>query len=210
MSLPRKTPREIPRASEEIKSTSTEIILTPEPPNPQQWEYIPKEELDRIWKRILAFQERNIQDLENKNQATLLFTMMNQICEVLTAFMTDTESQLKTMNEQQLSLLKLQKRCVAEVQGEVDSIYNKTYYVMQQKQEEVLKAYEKHISEKLAKFEQTIEKATAKSNQSAKRVEVVNEKLFKVKKWWDLMQYAAPVAVLLNFIFRVFQHFAGG
>jgi hypothetical protein len=86
--------------------------------------------------------------LENKNQATLLFTMMNQICEVLTAFMTDTESQLKTMNEQQLSLLKLQKRCVAEVQGEVDSIYNKTYYVMLQKQEEVLKAYEKHISEK--------------------------------------------------------------
>jgi hypothetical protein len=99
---------------------------------------------------------------------------------------------------------------VAEVQGEVDSIYSKTYSVVQQKNEDIFKAYDKHISEKLAKFEQTIEKATAKSNQSARRVEVVNEKLFKVKKLWDLMQYVAPVAVLLNLIFRVFQHFSGG
>ena len=95
------------------------------------------------------------------------------------------------------------------MQGEVDSIYSKTYYVMQQNQKETFDAYEKHIAEKLFVFEQAIEKSTAKCNQSIKRVETVQAKLFKVKKWWDLMQYAAPAAVLLNLIFRAFQHFAG-
>jgi hypothetical protein len=95
------------------------------------------------------------------------------------------------------------------VQGEVNSIYSKTYYVMQQKQKEVFDEYEKHIAEKAFKMEQAIEKTTAKCNQSAKRAENATEKLFKVKKWWDLMQYVAPATVLLNLIFRAFQHFAG-
>ena len=80
---------------------------------------------------------------------------------------------------------------------------------MQNKQEEVFDQYEKHIAEKLAKFEKEIEKLTAKCNQSIKRAEITADKLFKVKKWWDLMQYVAPAAVLLNLIFRVFQYFSG-
>jgi hypothetical protein len=59
-------------------------------------------------------------------------------------------------------------------------------------------------------FEQAIEKSTAKCNKSIKRVETVQAKLFKLKTWWDLMQYAAPAAVLLNLIWRVFVFFSGG
>ena len=106
--------------------------------------------------------------------------------------------------------MNLQNVYEARVRGEVDNLYSKTYYAIKVKQEEVFKDYEKHIAEKLFIFEQAIEKSTAKCNQSIKRVETVQAKLFKVKKWWDLMQYAAPVAILLNLIFRVFQFFARG
>jgi hypothetical protein len=34
--------------------------------------------------------------------------------------------------------------------------------------------------------------------------------IWKLKMWWDLIWYASPIAVLLNFIWRVYQHFAGG
>jgi len=96
------------------------------------------------------------------------------------------------------------------VRGEIEKIYSKTYYVLQQNQKEVFDQYEKHIAEKAFKLEQAIEKAIVKCNQAAKRAEQATEKLFKLKTWWDLIWYASPIAVLLNFIWRVFEFFAGG
>ena len=214
---PREIPKEIPREGEEIIVTSTQIQPLPEPPNLT----IQQQKMSRLWGQIMSMKSEKLQEAEDKYQLSLMFATLNEICQALTDFMTVTENQLKVMNEQQTTLnlqanerqtrfLSLQKRYVAEVQGEIENIYRKSYYVMQENQKEVFDQYEKHIAEKLAKFEKSVENATAKSNQSAKRVETVNEKLFKVKKAWDLMQYAAPVAVLLNLIFRVFQHFSGG
>jgi len=199
MSLQRNQPKE-------NKVYSTQIYPPPEPLSLS----MPQEELSRLWGQILSLKSDERQTAEDKFQVTLMFATLDKICGVLTASTKDIENQLKTMNQEQMKLINLQSVYEARVRGEVDSLYSKTYYVLREKQEEVFRDYENHIADKLFIFEQAIEKSTAKCNQSIKRMETVQAKLFKLKTWWDLMQYAAPAAVLLNLIFRVFQHFAGG
>jgi hypothetical protein len=193
------------------KLTSDSRNISPtQTAEPQERELIPQTELSRLWEQILSIRERNIEDSENKFQTTLLFATLEKICGVLTASSSGIESQLKTMNQEQMKLLNLQSVYEARVRGEVDSLYSKTYYVLREKQEEVFRDYENHIADKLFIFEQAIEKSTAKCNQSIKRVETVQAKLFKLKTWWDLIWYASPIAVFLNLVFMVYRFFAGG
>ena len=129
--------------------------------------------------------------------------------------MSDTESRLKQLSEQQLGTLNLQKRYEARVQDDIERVYDKTYYVLQQRQQEVFAECEKHIGEKGFKLEQKIDKASAKLNQATKKAEeavseikVFCDKLCSINSLRDLMYYAAPAAVLMNLLFRIIQHFS--
>ena len=188
------------------KVFSTQIYPTPEPFSLT----MPQEELNHLWTQILSMKADERQAAEDKFQVTLMFATLDKICGVLTASTKDIENQLKTMNQEQMKLINLQSVYEARVRGEVDSLYSKTYYVLREKQEEVFRDYENHIADKLFIFEQAIEKSTAKCNQSIKRVETVQAKLFKLKTWWDLIWYASPIAVFLNLVFMVYRFFAGG
>jgi predicted transcriptional regulator len=126
-----------------------------------------------------------------------MFATMEQFQSALTTFMTDTKNELRSMNEKQMKLINLQSVYEARVRGEVENIYSKTYYVLQQKQEDVFKEYEKHIGEKAFKLEQSLEKATLKCNQSAKRAEESAEKMTSLKEWRDLLQWVSPGAIVL-------------
>ena len=95
------------------------------------------------------------------------------------------------------------------MEGEIDRQYNKVYYVLQQKQEEVFKNYEKHIGEKAFKIEQAIEKAAAECNKAARRTEAATKNIFKAEEWRDLMYYAAPLLVLFDVVLRVVGLFGG-
>jgi len=52
-------------------------------------------------------------------------------------------------------------------------------------------------------------KINAECRKSAFKAEETTEKMYKLKSWWDLIWYSAPIAVLLNLIFRIYQHFSG-
>jgi hypothetical protein len=167
-----------------------------------------QEELKQMQLQMLSLREQDRQDAEDKFQVALLIETMNQYCEISKVFMKGIENQLKEMNEKQLNLLNLQKEYESKVRGEALAIVRNTYASIKEKQGEFFDRVFGKFDRNATKLMGVVDKTTAKCNQSVNRVEETTEKLYKLKTWWDLIWYAAPISVLLNLIFRVYQYFS--
>jgi hypothetical protein len=114
------------------------------------------------------------------------------------------------MNEKQLKLLNLQKEYEIKVRGEVSKILNESYAVIENRQEKMFEKMQGDLQKSVSKMVKSIDGSVDLCHKVTKHAKETGDKVFKFKTWWDLIWYASPIAVLLNFIFMVYQYLAGG
>lgn len=94
----------------------------------------PKQDLESLWKKIMALREEERQSAEEKYQVSLLLATTEKLCRTLTDFMNGTEIELRKMNGSQLELLNIQEQYKDEIRQEVVNILNNVYSVIQKQQ----------------------------------------------------------------------------
>ena len=94
----------------------------------------PKQDLESLWKKVMALREEERQSAEDKYQVSLLLATTEKLCRTLTDFMNGTESELRKMNNGQLELLNVQEQYKDEIREEVVNILNNVYSVIQKQQ----------------------------------------------------------------------------
>ena len=94
----------------------------------------PKQDLESLWKKVMALREEERQSAEDKYQVSLLLATTEKLCRTLTDFMNGPESELRKMNNGQLKLLIVQEQYKDEIQEEVVNILNNVYSVIQKQQ----------------------------------------------------------------------------
>lgn len=140
----------------------------------------------------------------------LLIATMNQICMELTDFMTAMKNELKKSNESQLKLLNVQKHYQDKLDNEVRKVIQNVLNMTVEKQNKLFAEVLENFQKSTNKLVKAVDDSADVCRRTANHADKTAKKLFKAESWRDLMYYAAPGAVLLNLIFRVWQHFAGG
>ena len=164
--------------------------------------------------QALTLKDENRQNAEDIFQVELLIATVEQSFATLIDYMSGIESQLETMNgklnEKISEVLNLQNYYASQVKRQAAEVLKDNYHQIESHQACILDKMHDDLRKTTKEMVEKMDKATLKCHQSASRAEEANDRLFKVKTWWDLIWYAAPISVLLNLIFRVYQHFSGG
>lgn len=129
------------------------------------------------------------------------------MCAVLTNFMTATESELKSMNTQQMKLLNVQEQYKKEIKTEVDKILNSVYHMIQEKQTKTFDEVLQTTKASASVMEKSITACSEKAKSAAERVNISVAKLKKANSWQDFLLWVSPAAVLIDVIIRVVQMF---
>ena len=109
-----------------------------------------------------------------------------------------------------MKLISLQNLYAKEVRTEAVKITNDNYANIEKRQSIMLDKILKDLEKATARMTKNVDSANNACKSSAYAAWDSSKKLFQFKKWWDLIWYASPIAVLLNLIFRIYQHFWGG
>jgi len=94
------------------------------------------------------------------------------------------------------------------VRDEAGEIVNDCYNTIRRKQDEVFDKMQKDLQMAINKVIKDVDYSADICRRTSKHAKETGDRLFKIKSWWDLIWYSAPIAVLLNLIFRVYQHFS--
>ena len=165
----------------------------------------PQTEIKRLWEDILSLKAQTRDEAEDKFKLTLMFATMEQFQEALTAFMSDTENQLKSINQSQLKLLNLQKEYETAVRDDGMKIVNDCYRSISELQKKQFDKILDTLKKSADEMVERVDKTTRKCNQSAECAAESAEKMTSIKEWQDLLQWVSPAAVLLHLVVKVLQ-----
>ncbi|MDR2559658.1 MAG: hypothetical protein LBC86_09000 [Oscillospiraceae bacterium] len=105
--------------------------------------------------------------------------------------------------------MNLQKEYEAKVRGEASRIINESYVVIENEQQKMFGKMQSDLQKAIEKIIKDIDYSADVCRRTSKHAKETGEKLLKLKTWWDLIWYASPIAVFLNLVWRIYQHFAG-
>ena len=174
----------------------------------------PLPELNAIETRVREMAEEigvSSVDAQRDERVLLLVTATLKMCQILKNYSTAINAEIQRLSEHQMQNLSLQEQYAKSVRTEVsDSIYNIYHQVKAQEKEAIneLMQYvqansdqmEKDITACAGKVKSATEAAEKASIQISKSV----KRFCTVKTIGDLLYYAAPVAVLIDVLLRLF------
>ena len=174
----------------------------------------PLPELNAIETRVREMAEEigvSSVDAQRDERVLLLVTATLKMCQLLKNYSTAINAEIQRLSEHQMQNLSLQEQYAKSVRTEVsDSVYNIYHQVKAQEKEAIneLMQYvqansdqmEKDITACAGKVKSATEAAEKASIQISKSV----KRFCTVKTIGDLLYYAAPVAVLIDVLLRLF------
>ena len=174
----------------------------------------PLPELNAIETRVREMAEEigvSSVDAQRDERVLLLVTATLKMCQLLKNYSTAISAEIQRLSEHQMQNLSLQEQYAKSVRTEVaDSVYSIYHQVKAQEKEAIneLMQYvqansdqmEKDITACAGKVKSATEAAEKASIQISKSV----KRFCTVKTIGDLLYYAAPVAVLIDVLLRLF------
>ena len=174
----------------------------------------PLPELDAIETRVREMAEEigvSSVDAQRDERVLLLVTATLKMCQLLKNYSTAISAEIQRLSEHQMQNLSLQEQYAKSVRTEVaDSVYSIYHQVKAQEKEAIneLMQYvqansdqmEKDITACAGKVKSATEAAEKASIQISKSV----KRFCTVRTIGDLLYYAAPVAVVIDVLLRLF------
>ena len=174
----------------------------------------PLPELNAIETRVREMAEEigvSSVDAQRDERVLLLVTATLKMCQLLKNYSTAINAEIQRLSEHQMQNLSLQEQYAKSVRTEVaDSVYNIYHQVKMQEKEAIneLMQYvqansdqmEKDITACAGKVKSATEAAEKASIQISKSV----KRFCTVRTIGDLLYYAAPVAVVIDVLLRLF------
>ena len=174
----------------------------------------PLPELDAIETRVREMAEEigvSSVDAQRDERVLLLVTATLKMCQLLKNYSTAISAEIQRLSEHQMQNLSLQEQYAKSVRTEVaDSIYNIYHQVKAQEKEAIneLMQYVQANSDQMEKdiiaCTTGVRSATAAAKNASEQISKSEKRFCTVRPIGDLLYYAAPVAVVIDVLLRLF------
>ena len=174
----------------------------------------PLPELDAIETRVREMAEEigvSSVDAQRDERVLLLVTATLKMCQLLKNYSTAISAEIQRLSEHQMQNLSLQEQYAKSVRTEVsDSVYNIYHQVKVQEKEAIneLMQYVQANSDQMEKditaCTTGVRLATAAAKNASEQISKSVKRFCTVRTIGDLLYYAAPVAVVIDVLLRLF------
>ena len=174
----------------------------------------PLPELNAIETRVREMAEEigvSSVDAQRDERVLLLVTATLKMCQLLKNYSTAISAEIQRLSEHQMQNLSLQEQYEKSVRTEVaDSVYNIYHQVKMQEKEAIneLMQYVQANSDQMEKDStactDSVRSATAAAKNASKEISKSVKRFCTVRTIGDLLYYAAPVAVVIDVLLRLF------
>ena len=174
----------------------------------------PLPELNAIETRVREMAEEigvSSVDAQRDERVLLLVTATLKMCQLLKNYSTAISAEIQRLSEHQMQNLSLQEQYAKSVRTEVsDSIYNIYHQVKAQEKAAIneLMQYVQANSDQMEKditaCAGKVRSATEAAEKASKRISESVKRFCTVRTIGDLLYYAAPVAVVIDVLLRLF------
>ena len=174
----------------------------------------PLPELNAIETRVREMAEEigvSSVDAQRDERVLLLVTATLKMCQLLKNYSTAISAEIQRLSEHQMQNLSLQEQYAKSVRTEVaDSVYNIYHQVKAQEKEAIneLMQYVQANSDQMEKditaCTTGVRSATAAAKNASEQISKSVKRFCTVRTIGDLLYYAAPVAVVIDVLLRLF------
>ena len=174
----------------------------------------PLPELDAIETRVREMAEEigvSSVDAQRDERVLLLVTATLKMCQLLKNYSTAINAEIQRLSEHQMQNLSLQEQYAKSVRTEVaDSVYSIYHQVKAQEKEAIneLMQYVQANSDQMEKditaCTTGVRSATAAAKNASEQISKSVKRFCTVRTIGDLLYYAAPVAVVIDVLLRLF------
>ena len=174
----------------------------------------PLPELDAIETRVREMAEEigvSSVDAQRDERVLLLVTATLKMCQLLKNYSTAINAEIQKSAEHQMQNLSLQEQYAKSVRTEVsDSVYNIYHQVKKQEKEAIneLMQYVQANSDQMEKditaCTTGVRSATAAAKNASEQISKSVKRFCTVRTIGDVLYYAAPVAVVIDVLLRLF------
>lgn len=174
----------------------------------------PLPELNAIETRVREMAEEigvSSVDAQRDERVLLLVTATLKMCQLLKNYSTALNAEIQRLSEHQMQNLSLQEQYAKSVRTEVsDSIYNIYHQVKAQEKAAIneLMQYVQANSDQMEKditaCAGKVRSATEAAEKASKRISESVKRFCTVRTIGDVLYYAAPVAVVIDVLLRLF------
>ena len=174
----------------------------------------PLPELNAIETRVREMAEEigvSSVDAQRDERVLLLVTATLKMCQLLKNYSTAISAEIQRLSEHQMQNLSLQEQYAKSVRTEVaDSIYN-IYHQVKAQEKEAINELMQYVQANSDQMEKDITACTTGVRSATAAVKNASEQISKsvkrfctVRPIGDLLYYAAPVAVVIDVMLRLF------
>lgn len=174
----------------------------------------PLPELDAIETRVWEMAEEigvSSVDAQRDERVLLLVTATLKMCQLLKNYSTAINAEIQRLSEHQMQNLSLQEQYAKSVRTEVsDSVYN-IYHQVKKQEKEAINELMQYVQANSDQMEKDITACACKVRSATEAAEKASIQISKsvkrfctVRTIGDLLYYAAPVAVVIDVLLRLF------
>ena len=174
----------------------------------------PLSELNAIETRVREMAEEigvSSVDAQRDERVLLLVTATLKMCQLLKNYSTAISAEIQRLSEHQMQNLSLQEQYAKSVRTEVaDSVYN-IYQQFKNEQTVALREVQKYIydtcddmEKEMIAYIKYMKTLTITANWASKEISKSVKRFCTVRTIGDLLYYAAPVAVVIDVLLRLF------
>lgn len=174
----------------------------------------PLPELDAIETRVREMAEEigvSSVDAQRDERVLLLVTATLKMCQLLKNYSTAINGEIQRLSEHQMQNLSLQEQYAKSVRTEVaDSIYNIYHQVKAQEKEAInelmqyVQANSDQMEKDITSCTDSVKSATTAAKNASKQISESVKRFCTVRTIGDVLYYAAPVAVVIDVLLRLF------
>ena len=174
----------------------------------------PLPELDAIETRVREMAEEigvSSVDAQRDERVLLLVTATLKMCQLLKNYSTAINGEIQRLSEHQMQNLSLQEQYAKSVKTEVaDSVYSIYHQVKAQEKEAInelmqyVQANSDHMEKDITACAGKVKSATEAAEKASIQISKSVKRFCTVRTIGDLLYYAAPVAVVIDVLLRLF------
>ena len=174
----------------------------------------PLPELNAIETRVREMAEEigvSSVDAQRDERVLLLVTATLKMCQLLKNYSTAISAEIQRLSEHQMQNLSLQEQYAKSVRTEVaDNVYN-IYHQVKMQEKEAINELMQYVQANSDQMEKDItacttgmRSATAAAKNASEQISKSVKRFCTVRTIGDLLYYAAPVAVVIDVLLRLF------
>lgn len=170
--------------------------------------------LDAIETRVREMAEEigvSSVDAQRDERVLLLVTATLKMCQLLKNYSTAINGEIQRLSEHQMQNLSLQEQYAKSVRTEVaDSVYNIYHQVKAQEKEAInelmqyVQANSDQMEKDITSCTDSVRSAIAVAKNASEQISKSVKRFCTVRTIGDLLYYAAPVAVVIDVLLRLF------